>query len=172
MAQLIFNEVVSEVDFITWDLTNSFGVTMRDSIQTIDSGRFLTSSFLKLSLLHFIAVSRRCSIRHFCLPSCENCLFFKYVYLSLLFDMKHNVFNWPNIFANEAGVFIRLENIFHTVCKTQTEWHNDYFSCFNNMWSKAAFEKNEHFYRPDFLIRSVCFNSAAVTFVSPKKSNL
>ena len=34
---------------------------------------------------------------------------------------------------------------------------------------KGAYEKNEHFYRPDFLIRSV---SAAVTFVSPKKSNL
>ena len=102
MAQLIFNEVVSEIDFITWDLNNAFGVTMRDSIQTIDSGRFLTSSFLKLSLLHFIAVSRRCSIRHFCLPSCENCLFFKYVYLFLLFDMKHNVFNWPNILANET----------------------------------------------------------------------
>ena len=70
--------------------------------------------------------------------------------------------------VNIAGVFIRFENIFHTVCKTETEWHNDYFSCFNNMWSKAAYEKHEHFYRTDFLIRSVCFNSAAVTFVSPK----
>ena len=41
VAQLIFNEVVSEIDFITWDLNNAFGVTMRESIQTIDSGRFL-----------------------------------------------------------------------------------------------------------------------------------
>ena len=37
---------------------------------------------------------------------------------------------------------------------------------------KSCLRKNEHFYRPDFFIRSVCFNSAAVTFVSPQKSNL
>ena len=60
--------------------------------------------------------------------------------------------------VNIAGVFIRFENIFHTVCQTQTEWHNDYFSCFNNMWSKAAYAKMSIFIDLIFL-----FGQSALT---------
>ena len=34
---------------------------------------------------------------------------------------------------------------------------------------KLPTKNNEHFYRPDFLIQSVYFKSAAVTFISKKK---
>ena len=97
VAQLIFNEVVSEVDFIhlwSWDLINAFwgnhGWLNTDYwLRPLPHVLAFRKSFLKLSVSHFIAVSTCCSICYFCLASCENYLFFLFIFIFdfLLFNL-------------------------------------------------------------------------------------